>query len=200
MPMLFVIDPATASVAAGPDKRPGFAPEEIAAIAAQHPGRALFVREADLDTWPDAHAGWLVSMEGGQVVGVEPDPGYTPSEPAPDPVQARLEALEAAVATNILASPHDRRWLAQKERAKLFGISWIKANPEAGQADLEAAVMADLAQQFPGEPLVVSGGVVLGYAVEAAARGYIPDGSYESLRALVVAASADQLQAMLAAL
>ncbi|MFZ5586151.1 MAG: hypothetical protein ACOZHQ_09500 [Thermodesulfobacteriota bacterium] len=135
------------------------------------------------------------------------NPAWTPPAPALDPVQVRLEALEAAVArqeqavaANLLASPHDRRWLAQKERAKLFGIGWIKANPEASMEELEAAVIADLASQFSGEPLVVSGGVILSYAVEAAARGYIPDGSYESLRALVVAADADQIQAMLAAL
>jgi len=92
--MLFIVDPEAALVVAGPDRRPRFAPEEIAAIAAQHPGRALFVREADLDTWPDAHAGWLVSVEDDQVVAVEPDPDWTPPAPAPDP----LAALQGDVA------------------------------------------------------------------------------------------------------
>ena len=148
-----------------------------------------------------APLGSLVAViEEGRVVGVIPDPAYTPPEPQPDPTQVRLEALEAAVANNILASPHDRRWLAQKERAKIFGIPWLKDHPEATGADLEAAVLADLAATFPGEPVVASVGVIQSYAVEAAARGYIPEATFEALRALVVASTPAQLQAMLAAL
>ncbi|MFZ5585467.1 MAG: hypothetical protein ACOZHQ_06015 [Thermodesulfobacteriota bacterium] len=128
------------------------------------------------------------------------DPAWTPPAPAPDPVQTRLAALEQTVAANILASPHDRRWLKQKERAKLFGISWLKAHPEASQAEFEAAVMADLAQAFLDEPLVVGGGVILSYAAEAHARGYIPDPGFAALRDLIVVSGDDQLQAMLAAL
>ncbi|MFH1058754.1 MAG: hypothetical protein V1797_08760 [Pseudomonadota bacterium] len=146
---------------------------------------------------------YLQLVDGAVIV----DPAYEPPEPQPDPVQVLLEALEQAVArqeqavaANLLASPHDRRWLAQKERAKLFGVGWIKANPACGQAGLETALAADLAQAFPDQPLVVAAGVILSYAAEAHARGYIADPGFAALRDLIVASSEAELQAMLSVL
>ncbi|MFH1058922.1 MAG: hypothetical protein V1797_09640, partial [Pseudomonadota bacterium] len=170
------------SLVYGPDIRDAFPQELVERVLTLHPG-AAYVHQGEAVPPPV-----IPVWEGGQVVGIEPDPDWTPPEPAPDPVQVRLEALEQAVArqeqavaANLLASPHDRRWLAQKERAKLFGIAWLKAHPEASMEELAVAVETDLAEQFPGQPIVVSAGIILSYAAEANARGYIPDSSFTSL-------------------
>lgn len=137
-------------------------------------------------------------FENGQVVGVAIDPDYTPPTPVPDPVQARLAALESALEQIPLNTPHNRRWLAQKERVKATGIAYIQAHPACDQADLEQALAGDLASGFPGEPIVVSpAGVILSYADAATAQGFISEASFSALRDLVAASSPAQLQAML---
>ena len=169
---------------------------ERPAFEANH-GPDLTLVPVDDDPAPDAPLEFITLVDGQVAV----DPTWQPpAPPAPVDLAAKIEALEAVVAGNLLASPHDRRWLQQKEAAKAFGIPWLKANPEAGQAQCEAAVQAHLESAFPGLPVVVSGGVLLSYAAEAAARGYIPEASFEALRALVLAASDSQLNSMLKAL
>jgi hypothetical protein len=210
-PMIFIqaFKLSDGRAALAPDWREAATPELLARITAQAQaicGEPVVIFTCDEAQAPVSQANpadglhLVATIAGGAVVEVAIDPDYTPPAPTPDPVQARLEALESAVAANLLVSPHDRRWLAQKERAKLFGIPWLRDHPEAGQQDLEAAVLADLAEAFPAQPLVVSGGVIMSYAAEAAARGYIPDASFASLKGLILASSEQQLQAMLAAL
>ena len=191
-------------------------PESAIAAAAQATG----LDSAGLVSWPapdreTAEALLLVDLpelvatiEGGEVVSVAIDPDYTPPAPAPDPVQARLEALEAAVklqeqavAANLLATAHDRKWLAQKETAKLVGIPYIQEHPECSQAEVEAAVVAALTAAYPGQAIVVSGpGIIQSYADEALARGYLSEASFLALRDLVAASTPAQVQAMLAVL
>lgn len=195
--------PYDACLAAALIVNPGLAAENLATL------QILDLADAKrIDQMPEAAR--LGVIEDEQLIGVELDPAYTPPADAPDLVAALAEKVQAlsaavdrqeqAVAANLLVSPHDRRWLAQKERAKLFGIPWLREHPEAEQEALEAAVLADLAEAFPAQPLVVSGGVIMSYAAEAAARGYIPDASFASLKSLILASSEQQLQAMLAAL
>lgn len=96
--MLFVVDPMTARVVAGPDCRPQFRPGEIEAAAAQHPDCLPFVR-ADLPTWPDSLDAWLATVDEVQPEGpegeeppppylvvraVEPDPAWRPPAPTPE--------------------------------------------------------------------------------------------------------------------
>lgn len=134
----------------------------------------------------------------GQVVEVAIDPDYVPPAPVPDPVQARLEALEATLERIPLNTPHNRRWLAQKERVKAAGIAYIQAHPACAQVDLEQALAADLTAGFPGEPIVVNApGVIQSYADTALAQGFIAEASFPALRDLVAASSPDQIQAML---
>ncbi|MFH1058929.1 MAG: hypothetical protein V1797_09675, partial [Pseudomonadota bacterium] len=173
--------PYEACLAAALMVNAGLTAEDLAALQVQDLAEAKRI-----DQMPEVAR--LGVMNQGELTGVELDPAYTPPAAEPDSMQVRLEALEQAVArqeqavaTNLLASPHDRRWLAQKERAKLFGISWLKAHPEASMAELAVAVETDLAEQFPGQPIVVSAGIILSYAAEANARGYIPDSSFTSL-------------------
>lgn len=146
-------------------------------------------------------ASLVASIDNGQVVGVSVDPDYVPSASVPDPVPARLEALEAAVERIPLNTPHNRRWLAQKERVKAAGIAYIKANPGCAQAELEQALAAELAAGFPGEPLVVNpAGLVQSYAQAAWAQGFIAEAGFIALRDLVAASGASDLQAMLQSL
>lgn len=160
-------------------------------------GEGVVLLPHESDPYPTVPVEHLVLVDGQLSV----DPAWSPPEAAaPVDLAARIADLEAVVAGNVLASVHDRRWLAQKERAKLFGIPWIQSHPEAGLADLEAAVLAELAEVFPGDPIVTGAGIVMSYAAEAAKRGYIPEPSFEALRDLVVGASAAQIQAMLAVL
>ncbi len=143
-------------------------------------------------------ASLVATIVDGQVVGVVIDPDYTPPAPTPDPVQARLEALEATLEQLPLNTPHNRRWLAQKDRVKATGIAYIQARPACEQAELEQALALDLAAGFPGEPLVVNpAGVILSYADAAAAQGFIGQASFAALRDLVAASSPAQIQAML---
>ena len=156
----------------------------------------LHLEAAELPDVPD----WALipTIEGGEVVGVAPDPSYTPPAPTPDPMQVRLEALEAVVERIPLNTPHNRRWLAQKERVKAAGIAHIQANPACSQAGLEQALAADLAGGFPDQPIVVSAsGVIQSYAEAAAAQGFIATASFDALRDLVAGSSAAQIQAML---
>lgn len=129
------------------------------------------------------------------------DPSYSP--PAPEPpvdLQAEMAELKAVVAANLLASPHDRRWLAQKEAAKGV-MAWMQANPACDQAQVEAQVAAAMQAATPGEPVVIAAaGLVQSYADEAARRGLVPAASFESLKALVLASSSEQLRQMLAVL
>lgn len=140
----------------------------------------------------------LATIVDSQVVGVTLDPNYTPPAPAPDPVQARLAALESALERIPLNTPHNRRWLAQKERVKAAGIAYIQAHPACAQADLEQALAAELAADFPGDPIVVNAvGVIQSYVDAALAQGFIAEASFPALRDLVAASSATQIQTML---
>ncbi len=130
----------------------------------------------------------------GTVVSAQPDLAWTPPPPPPDP----LEELRRVVDQNILASEHDRRWLAQKEAAKRLGIPWLKANPAATLAETENALAGALMAEFPGEPLVVSpAGVILSYAKAARERGYIAEEGFTALRDLVAATPDNQLAKLL---
>lgn len=140
----------------------------------------------------------VATIVDGQIVAVTIDQNYIAPTPEPNLIHTRLEALESAVSSNLLASAHDRRWLLQKERAKLFGIPWLKEHPEAEQHDLEMAVMADLTSTFPGQAIVVNGqGIIQSYIDEAFARGYIAEAAFLSLRDLVINSSPTQMQTML---
>jgi hypothetical protein len=94
-------------------------------------------------------------------------------------------------------SPHDRRWLEQKEIAKEAGITYIKAHPDCTMDEMEAALRAEVAGQFPGEPVVVGAGLIMSYADEAQKRGYIPEATWDALKALVANATEKQLRQML---
>jgi|GEM_PF-2410479 len=203
--------------ALAPDWREAATPELLARITAQAQaicGEPVVIFTCDEAQAPVSQANsvdglrLVATIAGGAVVGVAIDPEYTPPEPAPDPVQARLEALEAAVklqeqavAANLLATAHDRKWLAQKETAKLVGIPYIQAHPECSQEEVEAAVVAALTAAYPGQAIVVSGpGIIQSYADEALARGYLGEASFAALRDLVAASTPAQVQAMLAVL
>jgi hypothetical protein len=163
---------------------------EIMVYATTDPAEAEALLNAPL-------AALVPTLADGQVVSVAVDPAWTPPAPPPDP----LAELKQIVDQNILASEHDRRWLAQKEAAKRLGIPWIKGHPAASQAEAEEALTTLLAAEFPGEPLVASpAGVILSYAKAAQARGYIPDPSFTALRDLVAAAPEAQLTKLLAKL
>ncbi len=149
-------------------------------------------------------ASLVATIEDGQVVGVAIDPEYTPPAPPADQTQVRLAALQAAVDLIPLNTIHNRRWIAQKTRAKTVGIAYIKTNPGADQATVSAAVLADLEAEFPMSaelgPVVVCPGILMSYAKSAAAAGFIAEATFENLRALIVASSNDDLVQMLAVL
>jgi hypothetical protein len=138
------------------------------------------------------------TIQGDQVVGVALDPTWTPPAPAPDP----LDELRSLVRGNILASDHDKRWLAQKEAAKAIAIPWIKANPTATQAEFQNAVFAALVDELPtGEPIVVNpGGIIASYALAAKERGLIAEATFIALRDFVVATTEKKLAKLLAQL
>jgi len=165
----------------------------IKAVDFAAPDSLTWVSDQELDTPP-----LLATIVDGQVVGVTVDPDYVPPTPAPDPVQTRLAALEATLEQIPLNTPHNRRWLAQKERVKAAGIAYIQSHPACAQAELEQALAADLAAGLPGQPLVVNpAGVIQSYAEAAQTQGFIVEASFTALRDLVAASSAGQLQAML---
>ncbi len=190
--MIYVFDPAGSCLERN-TVSPAPSPQ---AFAANH-GQGIVLKELASDPHPQAPLASL-GLVGGEVV---LDPAYEPPQP-PQPVDilAEFAALKATLAANLLASPHDRRWLTQKERAKLFGIPWLQSHPEADQADLEAAIQAELAEAFPGEPIVTGAGIIMSYAAEAASRGHIAEASFQALRDLVVGSSQAELQAMLSLL
>jgi hypothetical protein len=165
-------------------------PAEVpaASFAANYPGCVVMV--FDSPRHPEVPREHL-RLVGGAVAA---DPAWTPPAPPPD----HIAELRRTVDRNILASEHDRRWLAQKEAAKRLGVAWIKAHPACAQAEAEAALTGLLAVEFPGEPLVASpAGVMASYALAAHSRGHIPSPTFESLRDLVAAASQDQLAQLL---
>ena len=172
----------------------GLAPDEVLPFAVLESERAWRLLAPD-------PASLLVTLDQDQVLDIAPDPGWSPPEPPADPVRAlgeEVRALQQAVARNILASPHDRRWSVQKEAAKGV-MDWIKDNPQCEQAEVEALVLAAMSQAQPGQPLVVNpAGLIESYAVEAAARGYTAQAGFPALRDLIVASSDQDLRLMLA--
>lgn len=119
----------------------------------------------------------------------------------PEPLAERLAAIEQAVAGNLLATAHDRKWLAQKETAKLVGIPYLREHPGCAQAEVEAVVAAALAAAHPGQAIVVSvPGIIQSYADEALARGHVGEATFIALRDLVANSTPAQVQAMLAVL
>jgi hypothetical protein len=183
-------DPPLEQALARASAEHGIPAGEIMVYATADPAEAEALLNAPL-------AALLPTLAGGQVTGVAVNPVWAPPAPPPDP----LAELKQIVDQNILASEHDRRWLAQKEAAKRLGIPWIKAHPAASQAEAEAALTAALAAEFPGEPLVASpAGVILSYAKAAQARGHIPEAGFAALRDLVAATPDSQLAKLLAKL
>ncbi len=154
----------------------------------------------------------IVEVWGGRKTGsllitateVSPNPAWQPPAPPVDRLAdlvAKVDAATEQVNGNILASPHDKRWLAQKNEAKSEGIAWVKAHPASTQTEAETAINAIIAAAFPAEPRVVSGGgLIVSYAVEAQARGIIAAATYEALRDFMVATPDKQLQKLLAKL
>lgn len=179
-------DQALAQAAA----RTGLAPEALAAWPAPDREIAERLLRAPLEAL-------AATLAEGRVTDVTVDPAWTP--PPIEPTELAL--LREAVNRNLLASPHDRRWLEQKEEAKSEGIPWIKAHPAAGQAEAETAINGAIEAAFPGQPRVVSGaGIIASYAAEAQARGVIPAATYEALRDFIAATPESQLHKLLAKL
>lgn len=138
----------------------------------------------------------IVTVEAGAIVpgSLRADPDYMPPDPPLDPVAE----LKAAVDQNLMASPHDRRFLAQKEAAKTV-MWWIRENPDCTAGQVLTQVEAAIAAETPGEPVVVSGqGLLETYAHEAHQRGLIPAATWEALKALILASTPAQLTRMLA--
>jgi hypothetical protein len=163
-------------------------------------GRSLVSSDQTL-----AHYPWLEGMEAtfdneGGLVGARLKSGFTPPDPAPS-LEDHLAEIKAMVGKNLLASDHDKLWLAQKEVAKAEGIPWLKANPAATQEQFEAAVQGFIATDAPGDPMVVHPqGVIASYAKVAQTRGLISSATFEALRDFVVATPDKQLQKLLAQL
>ncbi len=167
------------------------------AFRANH-GDSAVLFATDSDPAPEVPTKYIrATIQGGQVVNIALDPSWSPPVTI-DP----LEEMRALVRGNVLASVHDKRWLAQKEAAKLIAIPWIKANPTATQAEFQAAVFAALAAELPaGEPIVVNpDGIIASYALAAKERGLIAEASFTALRDLVVATPEKQIQKLLAQL
>lgn len=180
------------------------APDALAWVSDQEPG-----------------AGPLVAtIEGGEVVSVAFDPDYVPPAPAPDPVQALREDvahLQQVVATTIPSSPHDRRYLTDKELGKML-IPWLKANPSATVQQATNYVVPLILAELPGQPVIPplywewtdpatqevrAFGLGMSYLYEARVRGYCPPETpltWEALVSLVVATPEEQIAAWLRSL
>ena len=165
-------------------------------------------------------ASLAASIENGQVVGVTVDPDYTPPPPAPDPVRALREDvahLQQVVATTIPSSPHDRRYLTDKEIGKML-LPWLKANPSATVQQATDYVVPLILAELPGQPVIPplywewtdpatqevhSFGLGMSYLYEARVRGYCPPETpltWEALVSLVVATPEEQIAAWLRSL
>ncbi|KMY68483.1 hypothetical protein AAU61_02100 [Desulfocarbo indianensis] len=190
MPYLYLFDAQTGAGVYGPDQRPEITDFLLEAVRAQFPG-ALPWQSTD-EARPAAQL--LASIEEGHVVDVQADPAYAPPDPPLDPV----EELTAVVSKNVLASPHDKRFLAQKEAAKSV-MWWIRENPDCAAAQVLAQVEAAIEAETPGEPVVVCAqGLMDTYAYEAHQRGLISADTWEELKALILASTPAQLMHMLA--
>lgn len=202
------------SLVYGPDIRDAFPQELVERVLTLHPG-AAYVHQGEA-VQPPVIPVW----EGGQVVGIEPDPDWTPPEPAQDPLAALkgdVARLEETVKKTIPVSPHDKRFLAQKEIGKTI-IAWIKANPTCTPQEVEDRVMAQVLAELPGQPVVpklywewtdpATGqtspqGLAMSYCYEAVVRGYLPPEApvtWPTLVQLIVATPEEQIAAWLRSL
>jgi len=203
-------------------------PEAAITTAAQATG----LDPAELISWPAPDrqtaeallladlASLVATIEGGEVVGVTINPDYTPPAPAPDPVQALradVAHLKQVVATTIPSSPHDRRYLTDKEIGKML-IPWLKANPSATVQQATNYVVPLILAELPGQPVIPplywewidpatqevhSFGLGMSYLYEARVRGYCPPETpltWEALVSLVVATPEEQIAAWLRSL
>jgi hypothetical protein len=159
-------------------------------------------------------AALVPTVAGGQVTGVAVDPAWSPPAPPPDPLQA-LQAdvarVEQVVAKTLPVSPHDRRFLTQKEIGKTI-IPWIKANPDCTPEQAETQIVALILAELPGEPVVPKlywehegqpQGLAMSYLYEAIKRGYCPPETpltWASLVGLVVATPEEMIAAWLRSL
>jgi hypothetical protein len=184
-------------------------------------GDDVLIARYDQDPLPGVLESEIVAtIEDGQVVEVAIDPDYTPPAPAPDPVQALREDvahLQQVVATTIPSSPHDRRYLTDKEIGKML-IPWLKANPSATVQQATDYVVPLILAELPGQPVIPplywewtdpatqevrAFGLGMSYLYEARVRGYCPPETpltWEALVSLVVATPEEQIAAWLRSL
>lgn len=202
--------PYDACLAAALMVNPGLAAEDLTALQVQDLAEAKRI-----DQMPEAAR--LGVMSQGELTGVELDPAYAPPEPAQDPLAALkgdVARLEETVRKTIPVSPHDKRFLAQKEIGKTI-IAWIKANPTCTPQEVEDHVMAQVLAELPGQPVVpklywewtdpATGqtspqGLAMSYCYEAVVRGYLPPEapvSWPTLVQLIVATPEEQIAAWL---
>ncbi len=178
--------------AGGPYPRPDF--------EANH-GQELVVVPVEDDPAAGVPLEYISLVDGELVV----DPAWTPPEAAaPLDLAAEIAELKGVVAKNVPASPHDRRYLTDKEIGKTL-IPWLKANPTATVQEATNHVMPLILAELPGQPVipplywewtdpatseVYPCGLAMSYLYEARERGYCPPETpltWEALVALVVA-------------
>jgi len=189
--------------------------ERIKAVDFAAPDALAWVSDQEPDPAP-----LVATIAGGAVVEVAIDPDYTPPAPTPDPVQALREDvahLQQVVATTIPSSPHDRRYLTDKELGKML-IPWLKANPSATVQQATNYVVPLILAELPGQPVIPplywewtdpatqevrAFGLGMSYLYEARVRGYCPPETpltWEALVSLVVATPEEQIAAWLRSL
>ncbi len=154
-----------------------------------------------------------LSADGSQVLSISVDPAWQPPAPtAPDTsLLDGLAELAQVVARNVAVSPHDRRFLMQKDIGKQ-AIKWIRQHPLCTPDEAEQYIMALVLAELPGQPVVpklyweyqgAAQGLAMSYLHEAIKRGYCPPTtpmSWESLVALIVATPESQIDAWLRSL
>lgn len=157
----------------------------------------------------------VATIQDGQVVAgsVTANPSWQPPAPTSpgNRVLEGLADLAQVVAKNVAASPHDKRFLTQKEIGKEI-ISWVKANPDCTPDQAEDYIMPLILADLPGQPVVpklywvhqgAPHGLAMSYLFEAIKREYCPANTpmtWASLVGLIVATPESQIAAWLRSL
>jgi hypothetical protein len=174
----------------------------LASLEANY-GAGIVVHDYPEDPFPEVPLAALVADESGVSVAAD----WRPPVPVPNPIALLTEA----VAKNLAASPHDKRFLTQKAIGKQ-AIAWIKAHPTCSAQEAEDYIMEMILAELPGQPVVpklywehlgVPQGLAMSYLHEAIQRGYVPADtpmSWQSLLVLILATPEEQIAAWLRSL
>lgn len=145
---------------------------------------------------PSAPYGVFYLVEGRVTI----DPSWQPPAPPVDP----LALLTQTIAENVASSPHDKRFMRQKEVGKK-AITWIREHPTCTPDEAETYVMDLVLAAIPGQPVIPKlyfeykgqpQGLAMSYLYEAIQRGYCPAGTpmtWQSIVGLIVGTPEEML-------